>query len=171
MTENDNGRFKHLRHKPPTELSQPRPLILTCPALRSNVNFSRIVRAAACCGVRKIITSGSGKVDSTIARDGADYVDISTHRSLAPVLQKMQDQGFQLVGLEQTTNSVCSYEFQFARQTVLVIGHERNGIADDILEILDDVIEIPVFGMPFSYNVATAASMALYEYCRQFPAG
>jgi len=25
--------------------------------------------------------------------------------------------------------------------------------------------------MPYSYNVATATSMALYEYCRQYPAG
>jgi len=25
--------------------------------------------------------------------------------------------------------------------------------------------------MPFSYNVATATSLAIYEYCRQYPAG
>ncbi|MEM1304885.1 MAG: TrmH family RNA methyltransferase, partial [Planctomycetota bacterium] len=29
----------------------------------------------------------------------------------------------------------------------------------------------PVWGLPHSYNVATATCMALYEYCRQFPAG
>jgi len=29
------------------------------------------------------------------------------------------------------------------------------------------VIEIPVFGLPYSYNVATATALALYEYCRQ----
>ena len=27
------------------------------------------------------------------------------------------------------------------------------------------------WGLPYSYNVATAASLALYEYCRQFPSG
>ena len=37
--------------------------------------------------------------------------------------------------------------------------------------MLDDVVEIPVWGMPYSYNVATATAMALYEYCRQYPAG
>ena len=43
---------------------------------------------------------------------------------------------------------------------------------DDVVRaILDDVVEIPVYGMPFSYNVGTAAAMALYEYCRQFPRG
>ena len=41
----------------------------------------------------------------------------------------------------------------------------------DFLKLLDDVVEIPVWGMPYSYNVATATTMALYEYCRQYPAG
>ena len=40
-----------------------------------------------------------------------------------------------------------------------------------VLALVDDVVEIPVYGLPFSYNVATAAAMALYEYCRQFPEG
>ena len=39
------------------------------------------------------------------------------------------------------------------------------------LALLDEAIEIPVWGLPHSYNAATATCMALYEYCRQFPAG
>ena len=163
--------FVHQRHKLPTELTQPRPLVVVCPQLKSNVNFSRIVRAASCCGVTQVITSGTGKVDSTIARDGVDHVEISVRRSLAPVLKKLSAQGLRLVGLEQTTNSTRLYDFEFQRETALVIGHERNGITEELLSLLDDVVEIPVFGLPYSYNVATATSMALYEYCRQFPDG
>jgi tRNA G18 (ribose-2'-O)-methylase SpoU len=40
-----------------------------------------------------------------------------------------------------------------------------------LLPLLDKVVEIPVYGLPHSYNVATATTMALYEYCRQFPRG
>jgi len=53
----------------------------------------------------------------------------------------------------------------------LVIGNERLGISEKILSQLDDVVEIPVWGLPHSYNAASAANMALYEYCRQFPEG
>jgi tRNA G18 (ribose-2'-O)-methylase SpoU len=51
------------------------------------------------------------------------------------------------------------------------LGHERDGLNPDVLRLLDHVVEIPVYGLPFSHNVATAAAMALYEYCRQFPSG
>jgi len=121
--------------------------------------------------VTKILTSGNGKVDQTIARDGVDHVAISTHRTLLPVLKKLKSQGKRLIGLEQTTGSIDIHQYQFPREAVLLIGHERHGIRDDELELLDDAIEIPVYGLPHSYNVATATAMALYEYCRQFPNG
>jgi tRNA G18 (ribose-2'-O)-methylase SpoU len=75
------------------------------------------------------------------------------------------------VGLEQTTGTHTLHTFAFARKTALVVGNERSGLGEEELRLLDDVVEIPVYGLPYSYNVATAAAMALYEYCRQFPQG
>lgn len=163
--------FQHQRHKPPTPLLRPRDLLIVCAPLRSNVNLSRIVRVAGCCGVRRVITTGPAKVDSKIARDGADNVVVETHRSLVPVLEKLRHADYRLVGVEQTSGSRSLHTYAFRRRTALVVGNERTGLTDDALRLLDDVVEIPVWGMPYSYNVATAAAMALYEYCRQFPDG
>jgi tRNA G18 (ribose-2'-O)-methylase SpoU len=127
------------------------------------------MRAAGCSGVRKMVVCGRPKIDSKIARDAVDQIEVENHRSLLPTLKKLKVDGYKLVGLEQTTNSVVLSEFKFERRTVLVIGHERLGITEDVLDILDSVVEIPVFGRPLSYNVATATAMTLYEYCRQFP--
>lgn len=144
--------------------------------MRSNVNLSRIVRAAGCSGVRRVICCGSSRVIAKIARDAAKEgeaasVEIENHRTLRPVLERLRADGYELVGLEQTTGSQSMFEFAFQRKTVLVVGNERLGIEDDILSMLDRTVEIPVYGLPFSHNAATAAAMALYEYCRQFPRG
>jgi tRNA G18 (ribose-2'-O)-methylase SpoU len=159
--------FTHLRHKPPATLPADCELVLACPTMRSNVNLSRIVRAASCSGVRRMIVCGAHKIDPKIARDGAQQVVVESRRSLPPVLKRLRDERFQLVGLEQTTNSQWLSDFSFAPQTVLVIGHERLGLEPAVLSLLDAVVEIPVFGLPHSFNVATATAMALYEYCRQ----
>jgi len=163
--------FEHQRHKPPRELKTPRELILAFAPLRSNVNLSRIVRAASCCGMERIICTGPAKLDRKIARDGADAIRIESHRTLLPVLKELKSDGYRLVGLEQTTDSQSLHHHQFLRRTALVIGNERTGLTSEILHLMDDVVEIPVWGMPFSYNVATATIMALYEYCRQWPDG
>lgn len=87
------------------------------------------------------------------------------------MLKSLRDDGFHLVGLEQTTNSQTLHEFKFVRKTAIVVGNERLGLTEDALSLLDSVVEIPVYGLPYSYNVATATTMALYEYCRQFQSG
>jgi len=163
--------FTQERHKPPSPLDRPRELIVACPPMRSNVNLSRIVRAAGCCGVRRVVCCGNAKVVGKIARDAGEAVEIEIHRTLPPVLQRLRAEGFQIVGLEQTTNSASIFEFAFQRKTVLVVGNERAGIEEETLRMLDHALEIPVYGRPYAHNAATAAAMALYEFCRQYPRG
>lgn len=110
-------------------------------------------------------------MDREIARDAIDFVSVTLRRSLPPVLKQLREDGYTLVGLEQTTHSNSLFEYQFQRKTALIVGAEREGLSEEELGFLDAVVEIPVYGQPFSYNVATATTMAVYEYCRQFPSG
>ena len=162
---------EHVRHKPLSQLEQPRELILACPHFKSAVNLARIVRLAGCVAANRIIVSGKHKIDPKIARDGIDHVKIERRNSLPPVLKKLREQGYQIIGLEQTDSSQSLFDFSFVRNTVLLIGHERLGITEDQLPLVHHCVEIPVWGLPFSYNVVTATTMAVYEYCRQFPSG
>ena len=162
---------EHLRHKPQSQLDRPRELVLACPAFKSQVNLSRIVRLAGCAAVEKVIACGTGKVDPTIARDGCEHVLVERRRTLMPVLKKLKQENYRLVGLEQTNRSHLIFDYSYQRRTALVIGHERFGMTDEELALMDDLIEIPVYGLPYSYNVVTATTMAVYEYCRQFPLG
>jgi len=164
-------KFEHIRHRPPTELARPRPIVIACCPLKSHVNLSTIIRAAGCCGINRVIATGHAKLKERIARDGTEGVKLEVRNSLPPVLKKLRAEGFSLVGLEQTTGSTSLDDMDFPHRTALVVGSEREGLSDQCLELLDHVVEIPVWGMPFSHNVATATSLAMYAYCRQYPAG
>jgi tRNA G18 (ribose-2'-O)-methylase SpoU len=163
--------FQHQRHKRPRQLQQPRELLVVCAPMRSNINLSRIARAASCCGLTRVVCTGPARLDRRIARDGADAIEIEIHRTLPPVLNTLRGEGYRLVALEQTTHSQDLHKYAFQRKTALVIGNERTGLTAELLERLDEVVEIPVWGPPHSYNAATATMMAMYEYCRQFPEG
>lgn len=162
---------EQVRHRTPAPLERPREIVVACPPMHSHVNLSRIVRAAGVCGVPRIIACGQPKVDRKIARDGADTVEIEVHRSLPPVLRSLQEDGYRIVALEQTDRSHPLYEYAFSRKTALVIGHERDGLDPECLRLAHDLVEIPVYGLPYAHNAATACAIALYEYCRQFPKG
>ena len=164
-------KFEHLRHKTGDHLDAPRELVVACVPMRSNVNISAIARTASACAVKRLILCGNAKLISKIARDGAEALEVDIRRTLPPVLRAYREKGYRLVGLEQTTHSQNLHHYGFKERTVIVIGNERLGLQADVLAELDDVVEIPVWGMPHSYNAASATAMALYEYCRQFPLG
>jgi len=139
--------------------------------MRSHVNLSHIVRTCGCFGIGRVIACGAAGSHGRIARDGAESVEVAVHRSLPPVLDRLRADGFEIVGLEQATHSESLFTFAFAARTVLVIGNERTGLEQAELDRLDRVAEIPMAGLPHSLNAATSASIAVYEYCRQWPAG
>ena len=84
--------FLQERHKPAWPLDRPRELIVACPPLRSNVNLSRIARAAGCCGVTRMVCCGNAKLIGKIARDAAETLQVDVHRTLPPVLKKLREQ-------------------------------------------------------------------------------
>lgn len=162
-------KFEHQRWKSQSDLpdSARAEMIVACAPMRSNINISGIARSASASGISRLVLTGNAKLISKIARDGADELQVTVHRSLAPVLRKFRDEGYRTVGLEQTTNSQCLNHYTFHQKTVLVIGNERTGLTTEILDELDDVVEIPVYGLPHSFNVSSATAMALYEFRRQ----
>lgn len=61
-------------------------------------------------------------------------------KELASWLLAKRSQGWQLVGLEQTTCSVSLPAFRYAPATVLVVGREREGIPEHILQVRSEDI-------------------------------
>lgn len=50
-----------------------------------------------------------------------------------------------------------------AKRTVLLLGHERHGVPEEVWPLIDEVVEIPMVGRGASLNVAVAGSLVLYR--------
>jgi tRNA (guanosine-2'-O-)-methyltransferase len=69
-----------------------------------------------------------------------------------------------IVGAELADEAVRLADLPPARRrTVLVLGHEREGIPPEALRLLDTAVEIPMIGHGASLNVAVAGSLVLYR--------
>jgi tRNA G18 (ribose-2'-O)-methylase SpoU len=82
-------------------------------------------------------------------------------------LQVLKQRGNKICALELTTNSIPYYEIKGGDFPLcLVIGNELTGISKEIVELADLAIEIPMFGIKHSLNVAVASGVALFELSR-----
>jgi tRNA G18 (ribose-2'-O)-methylase SpoU len=74
--------------------------------------------------------------------------------------------GVKVCVLEQVERSVSLEQFcpDPATTYALVVGHEVNGVAQDVVDNADICLEIPQFGTKHSLNVSVSAGIALWQF-------
>ena len=70
--------------------------------------------------------------------------------------------GLQVVAVEQSPASRDYRKIRYNFPIAFVFGHETTGITEDTLDLVDDIIELPMYGINKSLNVMVAAGIALY---------
>ena len=69
-------------------------------------------------------------------------------------------EGCQLVGIELTDDAVLLPSFKHPRAAAYILGSERLGLSDEMLQLCDHVVKIPT---RFSLNLAVAGALVLYD--------
>jgi tRNA (guanosine-2'-O-)-methyltransferase len=79
-------------------------------------------------------------------------------------LERQRAGGARILGVELAEDATRLADLPPARgRTVMVLGHEQHGIPPEALDLLDEVVEIPMVGTGASLNVAVAGSLVLYK--------
>jgi RNA methyltransferase, TrmH family len=143
-------------------------LILVLDRLQDPGNMGTIIRTALAAGVNGIITI-KGSVDiynlkvirSTM---GAVFSMPVFNLALAEFkeLAGKKLQGFDFVA---TGTSASSYYYQpdYSRPVILMIGNEASGLGDDLYQLADYTVKIPMTNKIDSLNAAIATGIILYR--------
>jgi tRNA (guanosine-2'-O-)-methyltransferase len=84
--------------------------------------------------------------------------------NLGTLLRTCDEQGSRIVGVELADEAIRPADLTAARErTVVLLGHEHDGIPEDAMELTDVAVEIPMIGTGASLNVAVAGSLVLYR--------
>lgn len=82
-------------------------------------------------------------------------------------LHQIVPKGKKIVAIETANNATCIYDTPLPEDIAFIVGNERNGLSDGLLDQCDMVVYIPVPGPTRSLNVSHAAAVALFEWQRQ----
>lgn len=155
--------------------------------VRSAYNVGSIFRTADTARCASVITCGftphppNPKLAKTAF--GAIESVVTEHReSTLHAIRELQAKGVTVYAMETTERSVsyCDVDFPPADPdgpdgqprggVALVLGNEEIGVDTAVMEAVDGLVEIPTFGLKNSLNVASAASIVVYEVLRQWGA-
>jgi tRNA (guanosine-2'-O-)-methyltransferase len=133
-------------------------------------NASAVLRSCDCFGVQYvhfIENKNSMKVNNEIALGAESWVSIIKHNgaenNTRACLQKLKDAGFKIVATTPHTNDVTIDKLPVDKKIALVFGTEIDGITDDVRNMADEFVKIPMYGFTESFNISVSAALCMYE--------
>ena len=135
-------------------------------------NVGAIIRTAAALRVDDVWLAGRtpAPTDPKVGKTalGTDrYLTFHRVDTAIEAIDAARSAGYRVVGLELADGARPLHELDAVDATCIVVGHEDRGCSPATLDACDEVAFLPQLGRVGSLNVATAASIALYELRRR----
>jgi tRNA G18 (ribose-2'-O)-methylase SpoU len=142
-------------------------IILLAYNIRSLWNIGSLFRTCDCFAVEKLVLAGYTATPprreiSKTALGAEEWIPWEQHPEPRDVLLSLSKDGWRIVALEQSPQSVSLEKYKTSEKTCLIVGHEVLGVSKELLALCDDVLEITMLGKKNSLNVSVAAGIALH---------
>lgn len=153
------------------------PLVLVLDNVYDTFNIGSFFRLADALAVEKIYLCGQVVTPPNIKIHRASigtwkWVPWEHSYSTLETVTRLKQQGYQILGVEQSKTSQNYQDLIPQGPTALVLGNETNGISLDILRLCHKHLEITMWGVNKSLNVLVAGSVIAYhvaEFLHQKP--
>ncbi|MBT2621547.1 MULTISPECIES: RNA methyltransferase [Chryseobacterium] len=149
------------------------PLIVILDNIRSMHNVGATFRTADAFLIEKIILCGitpqpPHREIHKAALGATESVDWGYEKDINITIQDLKSQGFEIIGIEQTSNSTMITDFTIdkSKKYALILGNEVDGISDEALENIDVFLEIPQLGTKHSLNVSVCGGIVMWEFTK-----
>lgn len=148
------------------------PVIVVVDNIRSLHNVGSIFRTSDGACIEKLYLCGftphppRKEIEKT-ALGATQTVPWEYRKDPVELVEEIKTRGITLCVLEHTSDSVTYSSLSPSRFPLcLVIGNELVGVSREIVDRADLALEIPMFGMKQSLNVAVAYGIAVFEFVR-----
>tara|TARA_Y100000590_G_C15487080_1_gene926231 strand:- start:71 stop:673 length:603 start_codon:yes stop_codon:yes gene_type:complete len=162
---------KQRKHRIQSTLNNRQPdLTVILEEIHDDHNVNAILRSAEAVGVVEVYFKykdefpNLGYKASASSYKWLEYHKYSNATQLASQLQK---KGFKIYSTVIDDSSTSIYEIDWTEPSAIIMGNENKGVSNELKEISDKTIYIPMRGMVESLNVSVASAVTLYEASRQ----
>lgn len=165
---------KKLRVSEPTEADlakiKRREIYIILDNVLDTYNIGSIFRLADAVAAKKVFLCGGSETppNSRIAKAsigtdkwvGWQYASTAVE-AIAKV--KSQSEKCKVIAIEQSKKSLDFRKANYELPIAFVVGHETEGVSKEALKMVDQVVEIPMFGVNKSLNVMVSLAIVLFK--------
>jgi len=145
-------------------------LIAVLEEVRDPGNAGTIIRAADAAGADAVILTGRSVdlYNPKVVRSTTGsifHLPVAVEATLEDVLSRAREAGLQTLAADIKGDDLLDVRTAglLGTPTAWVFGNEARGLPDELLGAVDRAVSLPIYGQAESLNLATAASVCLYE--------
>ncbi len=154
--------------------NQKHPVVVVLDNVRSLNNVGSFFRTCDAFNVETLVLTGitatppHREIQKT-ALGATQTVHWIYENSSIDIVKKFKNEGYHICSIEQAEKTTLLQDFKIVKnkKTVFIFGNEVDGVDQSIIEISDEVLEIPQFGTKHSLNVAVTGGAVLWEVTKQ----
>lgn len=143
-------------------------LVAICEQVRDPGNLGTIIRAADAAGADAVVLTGRtvDPYNPKVVRASTGslfHLPIAVGIDLATAVERAHAAGVRVVAADIDGDDFLDQRGLLAEPTAWLFGNEARGLDSDALALADLSVRLPIYGRAESLNLATAASVCLYE--------
>jgi 23S rRNA (guanosine2251-2'-O)-methyltransferase len=144
------------------------PLYIILDNLRSAFNVGAIFRLCDVMRVKGLFLCGytacppHTKLEKT-SLGTVDFVPWKKFNSAVEAVLFLKERGIRVWAAETTSKSKQYDMIDVPPEVGVVFGNEAMGVSKDVFDLCDDMVQIPVYGIKNSLNVATSCAVIGYK--------
>ncbi|HIG32872.1 MAG TPA: TrmH family RNA methyltransferase [Flavobacteriales bacterium] len=152
------------------------PVTIILDNVRSAINVGSIFRTSDAFLIEKIILCGITAIppDKEIrktALGATDSVKWEFFENTINAVSKLKAEGYHIIGIEQTDKSTMLNDISLPKKSIAIImGNEVNGVAQEVINMCNEAIEVPQFGTKHSLNISVATGIVIWELWKKLNA-
>jgi TrmH family RNA methyltransferase len=133
-------------------------------------NAGTVIRVADAAGAAAVVLAGdtvdphNGKCVRA-STGSVFHLPLARSRNTAAVLDACRAAGLRLLAADGHATADLDAA-DLSRPTAWIFGSEAHGLDPEVLDVMDEVLSVPIYGAAESLNLATAAAVCLYASAR-----
>lgn len=131
-------------------------------------NASAVLRSCESFGVQSmhiIEKDWKYQVQRDIARGAGRWVDMYNYNDENPTitcLKQLKSKGYKILATTPHENDCTIETVPIDQPMALVFGTEGDGISQDVINMADEFVKIPMYGFTESFNISVSAAVSMY---------
>jgi tRNA G18 (ribose-2'-O)-methylase SpoU len=129
-------------------------------------NMSSGIRNANAFNAKEVFYLGDKKWDKRGAQGVYNYTDVKWLPTIDDFV-KLKER-YAIIGIDNVAGSRSVHYYRWPRNALMVFGSEGTGLTPQMIDLCQDLVEIPMYGSVRSLNCGVASGIMMHSYVEYY---